>query len=383
MDPTRADALLASFLFLGGLVELVLSHDRQVPAVVIPANLLTAVLLSYRRRAPVRVVFAIAVVAALAEPLGRYLDNTAGGLAPYLIAAYTVGVHYEDRRRTVAIGAAVSAILCTTVVTEMSSTAPGDLLFIPLMAVAAPIFAGRLVGGQLRLSRALREKNLQLELEREERARAAVADERARVARELHDVVAHSVSVMVVQSGAARSVLNVDPARAAKAFEAVETVGRDALVEMRRLLGMLRPEDEPALRAPQPGLARLDALVDRACAAGLDVSLNVAGERPELPPGVDLAAYRVVQEALTNAIKHASGARVVVAVEYEPYAVAATVVDDGGRTGAVPLVGGSGHGIAGMRERVELYGGELTAGPTGMRGFAVSVRFPLRQEAIA
>ena len=278
MDPTRADALLAATLFVGGMIELAFSDDTQKAAVVIPATVIATTLLAYRRRAPVLVVLAITVVAAVGEPLGGYLDNTVGGLGPYLFAVFTAGAAVTDVRRLVLLGVGISLILIDHGLHRaVFDSDPGTSSFIPLIAVAAPLFAGRLIGGQVRLSHELHEKNLALELEREERARAAVADERARVARELHDVVAHSVSVMVVQAGAARRVLATDPSRAATSFGAVEAVGRDALVEMRRLLGMLRPDDEPAQRAPQPGLGRLDDLVERARAAGLDVQAERVG----------------------------------------------------------------------------------------------------------
>ena len=383
LDPTRADALLAAVLWAAGVAQVLVNPHNQDVAIVLPAITVIAVLLAFRRRWPVPVAFGIAVTIAVAQPLGHVLDNMTGAVCPFLIAFYTAGSRVVDVRRTVLIWAGLSVILVSTAVTLPSNASPGDWSFIPLVAVGGPLLAGRLVGGQSRLSAALREKNAQLEIEREERARAAVADERARVARELHDVVAHSVSVMVVQAGAARSVMHTDRARAAAAFASVETVGRDALVEMRRLLGMLRPEDEPAQRAPQPGLARLEDLVGRARAAGLDVKLSVSGERPPLAAGLDLAAYRVLQEALTNALKHASGARVSVVVEYSPYELSASVVDDGRRGAASPVVDGSGHGITGMRERVALYGGALTAGPTATGGFSVNVRFPLVQEALA
>jgi signal transduction histidine kinase len=239
MDPTRADALLGALLFAGGMVELALSDDTQTAAVVIPATAIATVLLAYRRRAPVPVVLAITVVAAVGEPLGGYLDNTVGGLGPYLLAVFTAGAAVTDLRRLLLLGVGISLILMTTVFTEPSSIAPGNLVFIPLIAVAAPLFAGRLIGGQVRLSYELHEKNRALELEREERTRAAVADERARVARELHDVVAHSVSVMVVQAGAAEQQLPAgSPAR--EQLGAVRRTGKETLVELRRQLGVLR-----------------------------------------------------------------------------------------------------------------------------------------------
>ncbi|MEA2478930.1 MAG: hypothetical protein QOJ07_852, partial [Thermoleophilaceae bacterium] len=261
LGPRRADAGLALLLFAAGMVDLFVStsfdsHDRGRA---VPFLVAAALLAAVRRRAPIAVVLAMAVVMAVGQPVAHLLDDTPGALMPYLLTAYTLGAHVEDRRRVLQVGVALSVILCTTIPSTPDTATIGDLLFIPIMAVGAPILAGRLVLAQVRLSAELREKNAQLEEEREERARAAVAEERARIARELHDVVAHSVSVMVVQAGGARRVLDADPGRAAESFTAIETTGREALGEMRRLLGMLRPQDEPAQRAPQPSMDGVEA----------------------------------------------------------------------------------------------------------------------------
>jgi len=208
----------------------------------------------------------------------------------------------------------------------------------------------------------------------EERERAAVAEERRRIARDLHDVVAHSVSVMTVQAGAARLLLDEEPKRAREPLLAVEETGRQALGEMRRLLGILRRAEGKAALAPQPGLARLDDLVAQARAGGLPVELTVEGERAALPPGVDLAAYRIVQEALTNARKHGGPARAHVALRYGREALELEVTNDGG---ASANDGSGGHGLVGMRERVALYGGELEAGPRASGGYAVRARLPV------
>jgi signal transduction histidine kinase len=212
------------------------------------------------------------------------------------------------------------------------------------------------------------------EREREERARAAVAEDRARIARELHDVVGHSVSVMTVQAGAVRRLLKPEQEREREALLVVEQTGREALAEMRRMVGVLRhPEEAPAL-APQPGLEQLERLVAQAREAGLPVELRVEGERRPLPPGIDLAAYRAVQEGLTNTRKHAEAERVEVVVRYGDDRVNVTVADDGsGRaTGR-----GRGHGLVGMRERIALYGGELDAGPRAEGGYELRVSLPL------
>jgi signal transduction histidine kinase len=208
-----------------------------------------------------------------------------------------------------------------------------------------------------------------------ERAHAeAVTHERATIARELHDVIAHSVSVMTVQAGAARLLLDEDLPRARESLVAVEETGRQALGEMRRLLGILRGDEHETRLAPQPGIADLDALIEQVRAAGLPVDVVVAGEPKALPPGIDLAAYRVVQEALTNALKHAGAARAQVSVRYRSSALELAVTDNGS---ARANGRGGGHGLIGMRERVALYGGRFEAGPRAGGGYAVRASLPL------
>jgi signal transduction histidine kinase len=227
-------------------------------------------------------------------------------------------------------------------------------------------------GRQLQAS-ALADRADRVERERVAQAQAAVAAERARMARELHDVVAHSLSVMVVQAQAAERVLEGEQPSAREALAAIDSTGRQALVEMRRLVGILRDDRELAL-APQPGLGQLDVLLEQVREAGLPVALAVEGEPRPLAPAVDLSAYRIVQEALTNALKHAGPARASVAVRYRAADVELEVTDDGHG----PLDGhGGGHGLVGMRERVALYGGVLESGARNGRGFRVRARLPL------
>jgi signal transduction histidine kinase len=207
--------------------------------------------------------------------------------------------------------------------------------------------------------------------ERDVAARQAVADERARIARELHDVVAHSVSVMVVQAQAGPRLI-ADPEGARGAFRAIEQSGREALVELRRLLGVLRATG-PAADAPQPGLGSLQSLVDQVREAGLRVDLRVEGDPVQLPAGVDLSAYRIVQEALTNTIKHAGAAEAEVLVRYGAGALDLEIVDNGSGPAAN---GHQGHGLIGIRERVALFGGEMQAGARDGHGYAVRARLP-------
>ncbi len=213
------------------------------------------------------------------------------------------------------------------------------------------------------------------ERERDVAAREAVVEERARIARELHDAIAHNVSMMVVQAGAERRVLDRRNESTKEVLATIEQIGRDALTEMRRLVGMLRSEGADPL-APQPGLGDLPTLVAQVHAAGLPVDLHVEGEPRELSVGIELSAYRIVQEALTNALKHAGEARAVVRVRYDPDSLELEIADDG--AGAHAPVASGGHGLVGMRERVALYGGRLEAGRRESGGFGVRVLLPTR-----
>jgi signal transduction histidine kinase len=244
-------------------------------------------------------------------------------------------------------------------------------------AILVPLW---LVGNAIR-SRQLRadafeDRATRLEREREQVTQAALAEERARIARELHDVVAHNVSVMIVQAGAARHVLKTSPEQATGALRAVEASGREAMAELRHLLGLLSPDGGDMGLAPQPGVEQLESLVRRVGEAGLPIKLHIEGQLRPLPPGIDLTAYRIVQEALTNALKYAGLARTDVILDYRESGLKVEVLDDGpgnsGREGAA-----TGHGLVGMRERVALYGGTLEAGPRLGQGYAVRAWLPL------
>jgi signal transduction histidine kinase len=221
-----------------------------------------------------------------------------------------------------------------------------------------------------------RERRAQLaERERDVAAREAVVGERARIARELHDAIAHNVSMMVVQAGAERRVLNGRQRSTGEVLQTIEEIGRGALTEMRRLVGMLREGGEDQL-SPQPGLADLPRLVGQVGEAGLPVELTVEGNQRQLPVGIELSAYRIVQEALTNALKHAGDATASVSVRYGEDTLELEIVDDG--PGAAAPVASGGHGLAGMRERVALYGGRIDTGLKPSGGFRVRVLLPVR-----
>jgi signal transduction histidine kinase len=248
------------------------------------------------------------------------------------------------------------------------------------LIIGAAWLLGHFVGLRRGYITRLEERTAELEQARAELARRAVTEERLRLARELHDVVAHSISMIAVQSGVGAHVADTQPKEAAKALGAIEATSRAALTELRRLLGVLRQEGEPqGSLAPVPGLADLDALLAELAKAGLAVKLQVHGTRPPLPAGVDLSAYRIVQEALTNVVKHAGPAHAQVTIRYGDQDVTVEVTDDGQGV-AAPTGDGQarvGHGLTGMRERVAVFGGDLEVGPRPGGGFRVAARLPL------
>jgi signal transduction histidine kinase len=299
------------------------------------------------------------------------------GLVPAGIAAYTVARH--STRRDLLAGIALTAageLLLVATTTEFRNV---DEILFDAIVWPSIWLAGRAIRLGEKRARELGRRAERLERDGEAQARAAVLDERARIARELHDVVAHGMSLMVVQAGAARSLLNgnADP-RVHDHLRSLEASGRQSLSEMRRLLTVLRDDEELALE-PLPGMEQLDALVSATREAGVEVKVQIDGEPEPLAPGIDLTAYRIVQEALTNTIKHAGGARAEVTVRYRGDVLELEIVDDG-VAGPVP-VNGSGHGLIGMRERAALYGGDVQAGRREGRGYAVRVRLPITTDS--
>jgi signal transduction histidine kinase len=297
------------------------------------------------------------------------------GLA-ILVAVYSVAA-YGDRWVSLAGLAAAELGSAAVQLTQGSFQWPTPIT--NALVIGAAWLLGHFVGVR-RAYTARLEQTAELERTRAEQARQAVTEERLRLARELHDVVAHSISVIAVQSGVGAHVAQTQPEEAAKALAAIEATSRAALTELRRLLGVLRQEDEPqGDLAPVPGLADLDGLLAEVAKAGLAVRLQVEGRPAQLPAGVDLSAYRIVQEALTNVVKHAGPARAQVAIRYRDHEVMVEVTDDG-RGAAAPTGDGRarvGHGLIGMRERVAVFGGELEVGPRPGGGFRVAARLPL------
>jgi signal transduction histidine kinase len=332
--------------------------------------------LPLRRRSPVGVLGVIAVSVALLDALGgQYLALLAVTPAVYSVAAASA------RRASLAAVAAAVAVM------EISalSAARGSDGTVALYVLAAAV-AGWLAGENSRVRRVyvknVAERAAEREGEREERARRAGLEERMRIARELHDVVAHAMSIITVRSGVARAVIDVRPGEAREALGIIEDTSRQALSELRLLVGVLRatePEASLAERAPAPGLADLPELVTQVTQAGVAVSVSVEGEPRRLPSGVDLSAYRIVQEGLTNVVRHAAPASAELTLGYRPAEVVIEITDDG-RTQdrELPLAlpkEGAGHGLAGMRERVAVYGGKLIAEPT-RSGFRLLARIP-------
>lgn len=363
--PWVGDGLLALLLVVPAATNIGDAEPRPI-ALFIAFVLLQTLPLAFRRYWP-RAVFAITLGAALGNAL---LTDSPALPAGVVVSLYTVAAHC-DRKTSLRAALATGLLLLPSIFISPSGGDGAPLVF----PAAALLAIAWVLGDNLRTRRAylraVEDRAERLEREREQNARQAAADEQARIARELHDVIAHNVSVMVVQAAAAGDVFDSQPQKAREALASIEHTGREALTELRRMLGAVRSEDG---KVPQPGLGRLPDLLDQVRAAGLEVDLTTEGERRQLSLGIDLSAYRIVQEALTNTLKHAAARRAEVVVRYSEEELAIDVLDDGrGPTSN----GDQGQGLIGMRERVALYDGNLAAGPRAEGGFAVSARFPL------
>ena len=340
-----------------------------------PAAAIVVLPLLARRRfafaAPVSVWVLAAAVSFADAPL---VEFTAGIGFAGMAASFLLG--NLPRAAQARLGLAVVVCAAATIAANDADNAAGDVIFTPLL-FSIPWMAGYAVRERATEAEAAEARARLAEREQEAAARVAVAEERTRIARELHDVVAHAVSVMVLQVGAIRHNLPPEQADDRDALEGVERTGRTALAEMRRLLGALRREDDEPDLSPQPGLGSLDPLLDGFRRAGLPVRLRIDGAPVPLPRTLDLSAYRIVQEGLTNTLKHAQAGRADVLVRYAPDELRIDVRDDGHGTGAGD---GLGHGLVGVRERVKIYGGEMTAGAAEGGGFLLSTRLPLEEE---
>jgi signal transduction histidine kinase len=327
---------------------------------------------AWRRVAPYGAV-AVAAVGLTVQSVWAGPAAVVGGFLAGLIVTHSVAL-YSSRRTAVG---GLATVLAALTVSTVAGDEPFRLAdFLGNVATFVTIWAlGRAVRSGEQRSQVAEARVAMVQAEQDVQMREAIAAERGRIARELHDVVAHGVSVMVLQAGAARQMLERDPEQARDPLLAVESTGRQALDDMHRLLGILRTDDDAAVRQPLVGLADLPALVDRMRAVGLDVIVRVEGDEHELSPSLDLSTYRIVQESLTNAVKHAGAATVSVVIRYGATDVEVEVTDDGTRApvGAWP----GGHGVVGMRERASIFGGSLAAGPrVDEPGWVVRARLP-------
>jgi signal transduction histidine kinase len=323
----------------------------------------------FRRRAP----FITAMLSETALVLIACFQHPAGVMSQlFLVASYTVGSWSEGAKRWIGFVLIVAGPLIVAAVGIPDSTTAN-------LTLTAGIYAGAFfLGASMRNRRLyleqLEERAALLERERDEEAKRAVADERLRIAQELHDVVAHSMGVIAVQAGVGAHVIDTDPAEAKRSLEAISATSRTTLTEIRRLLGVLRSGDD-ASYVPAPGLGDLERLVQEMCDAGVDAHVTFHGRREELPPGVDLTAYRVIQESLTNVLKHGGpSVHVDVTLTFEPGLLGIEVADDGRGVNGRAKEGG--HGLVGMRERVAVFGGSFDAGPAPGGGFRVAVILP-------
>jgi signal transduction histidine kinase len=376
------DLALGGALAVAMALEAALSHSREgsVALNLLLYGLIGALVLAQPLR-PLELTLAAVVSMGLVSLVATDVVGMTTTLIVLLVVVFRAATVLPDRPALAVAAAVVLAAVAATA--EEGSANAGDFLFpIVIFAITASIARG--LRHRALLARELALRNERLEAEREAQAAAAAGEERRRIARELHDVVAHSVSVMVVQSGAARRVLDAEPDQAVQALAEVERSGRQALSELRRLLGLMREGEELAVREPQPTLAGLDDLVRRARDAGLPVELRQEGEPFALPMGCDLAAYRVVQESLTNALKHAGlGAHAKVLLRWTPDQLELDIADTGRGLAEVPTGEDRplGQGLVGMRERVALCGGDLQAGPRPSGGFRVHATIPKDREA--
>jgi signal transduction histidine kinase len=391
--PGAADAGLALVLLGAALVSSNLvftdlrAHDPEYssPSSAGVAIGLAALILplAWRRRAPVAVL-AACTAALLVARLGLGSAEASITTIAMSLAVYSAAAHGGARLRTWVCAICLVAVVGLSWRDAVDGTAGMPTMvpvaFFATVLINAALFCamwalGSALGSRRRRTRELLERTVELEHEREENANRAVFDERVRIARELHDVVAHHVSMMGVQAGAARVVIARDPAKAKDALASIEASSRQAVVELHGLLGFLRREGEPDDLAPQPGLGELAALAVSMTGAELSVEVHIEGEQRPLAPTVDVSAYRIVQEALTNTLKHAGPAHADVCLRYRPGELELEITDDGRGNGA-PGDGPGGLGLIGMRERAGLHGGRLSAGPLSGGGYAVRATLP-------
>jgi signal transduction histidine kinase len=383
LDLRVVDAVAA--VTLGVITVTLVALQKQPSVVELLAGVVLSATVAVRRQMPVLAVVVAGVAATALSRSGG--DQLAVSPIVVVLDCYSLG-RRDARGAHLGIDVVVGVVSFAAIAANPGTPGPGTPLVVAAVAVwgfffGLPYAAGRAVGSRIRMNAELRANAERLEQEQRDRARRAVIGERTRIARELHDVVAHSVSVMVIQTQAARRVVDRDPAAAAEALRAVESCGRDALVDMRRMIGVLHRGDLELLGGASPGLAQLGKLAERAQASGLPVQIRIEGEQRPLSPALDLVSFRIVQEALTNAIKHAGPARARVRVTFTTDGLELEITDTGAgtvrsRAGTEP----DGHGLTGMQERLTLYGGHLTTGRRRGGGFQVVAQIPLTEPVL-
>jgi signal transduction histidine kinase len=347
------------------------THMTAPRAVVSVTYAVAALALVFRSRCPLAAV-TVAAAALAAGWIAVGSPESFGSFVLVMVMAYSVAANAARIRAFVGLGVILALAAVWTAADPKQVTVHEHLAGLAWLAPALVVWLTGLVVHRHRVAER-RLARTTARREREERARAAVDEERTRIARELHDAVGHSVSVMTLQASAVRRLLKPDQAKELEALEAVERTGREALAEMRRMVGILRDPEEKAALAPQPRLAQLDRLIEEVREAGLPIRLDVEGEPLPLPPGLDLTAYRVVQEGLTNALKHANATAAQVLVRFGSDQVEIEVTDDGRGVADTD----DGYGLIGLRERIAFYGGELAAGPGDKCGFRLRARLPV------
>lgn len=364
------DALLAVAIAIPGVLDILSGSVYRPLAPWMLALLISVGALLFRRRSPLLV---LAIVLLLQATI--YTENFDND-PPFqfftaVIACFSVGAYVVPRISGVALAGAVAFIALFNTMRG----APWDISVGSVVLFTGAWAAGLALYISNRRKQQVEERAATLESEGTERAQQAVAEERARIARELHDAVAHSVSVMTLQVGAVRHRLKADQSAEQEMLSGVEKTGREAVTELQRMLGLLRESDTDSLNGAQPSLSRLDELVEQVRVTGLQVDLSVEGDARPLPVGVDASAYRIIQEALTNVLKHAEATAATVLVRYNSQEIELQVEDDSPVAVKFPL-DHTGHGLLGMRERVSLYGGRFEAGPRSTGGFAVRATLP-------
>ncbi len=371
LRPPLIDVAIASAFVALVVAESATSGVVESPVVHLVVAGLAMASLAWRRRAPLLVAALVVGTDLLSNP-----DGQLATLLSLVLVSFTLGAETTPPRSYLGLAMVVVPFVAFSMMEQLE---PSDLAA-ALVFIVGPWTVGVVVSGRLAAAEEAVERAARLEREREQETARAAAEERARIARELHDIVSHSISIVTIQTQAVRRRLGPDHAREAADLEQVESTAREALAEMRRLFGVLRTQGESLDLAPQPGLGELERLTDSVGSGEMTVRLRIEGTPVPLSPGLDLAAYRIAQEGLTNAVRHSSATEACVLVRYGEHELEVEV-EDNGRGLALNGNGGdgSGHGLVGIRERVALYGGTVELGPSVTGGLRLAARLPLRE----